>query len=98
MIASFGDKATADVYHGARTARARRIPADVVPVVLRKLDMLSAAHTLLDLRSPPGNRLEVLRGKWRGLHSIRVNEQWRILFRWSEGQAHDVRLIDYHRG
>jgi len=98
VIASFGDQATADLYHGARTRRARGFPADVVPTALRKLDMVNAAHTLLDLRSPPGNRLEALRGKWRGLHSIRVNEQWRIVFRWAEGQAHDVCLVDYHRG
>ena len=60
--------------------------------------MINAARMLLDLRSPPGNRLEALRGEWRGFHSVRVNEQWRIVFRWSEGQSHGVRLIDYHRG
>jgi proteic killer suppression protein len=98
MIASFGDQATADLYHGARTRRVRQFPADVVPVALRKLDMVNAAQKLLDLRSPPGNRLETLRGNWKGFNSIRVNEQWRIVLRWSEGQAHDVRLIDYHRG
>ena len=98
MIASFGDQATADLYHGARTRRARAFPNDIVASVLRKLDMLNAAQVLLDLRSPPGNRLEALRGKWRGLHSIRVNEQWRIIFRWVEGAAHDVRLLDYHKG
>lgn len=98
MIASFGDQATADLYHGARTRRARAFPNDIVAGSLRKLDMLNAAQALLDLRSPPGNRLEALRGKWRGLHSIRVNEQWRIVFRWVEGAAHDVRLLDYHKG
>ena len=98
MIASFGDQATADLYHGARTRRARSFAVDLAQAALRKLDMLNAAHTLSDLRSPPGNRLELLRGKWKGFHSIRVNEQWRVVFRWSEGQAHDVRLIDYHRG
>ena len=60
--------------------------------------MINAARVLRDLRSPPGNRLEALRGDWRGFHSIRVNEQWRIVFRWSDAQAHDVRLIDYHKG
>ena len=98
MIASFGDQGTADLYHGVRTRRARAFPNDLVAVALRKLDMLNAARTLLDLRSPPGNRLELLRGRWRGFHSIRVNEQWRIVFRWAEGAAHDVRLLDYHRG
>ena len=59
--------------------------------------MINAARVLRDLRSPPGNRLEALRADWRGFHSIRVNEQWRIVFRWSDAQAHDVRLIDYHK-
>jgi proteic killer suppression protein len=93
----FGDQATADLYHGARTRRVR-VPPDVVPGAHRKLDMLDAAQALRDLRSPPGNRLERLRGKWRGFHSIRCNEQWRIVFRWTEGQSNDVRLVDYHRG
>jgi proteic killer suppression protein len=98
VIASFGDQATADVYHGAATRRARAVPNDIVAVAVRKLDMLNGAHALLDLRSPPGNRLEALRGGWRGYHSIRVNDQWRIIFRWSEGAAQDVRLLDYHKG
>jgi proteic killer suppression protein len=98
VIASFGDQATADVYHGRRTRRVRAFPPEILPAVLRKLDALNAAQVLLDLRSPPGNRLEVLRGLWRGFHSIRVNDQWRIVFRWSESRAHHVRLIDYHRG
>ncbi|MDJ0865866.1 MAG: type II toxin-antitoxin system RelE/ParE family toxin [Myxococcota bacterium] len=98
MIASFGDQATADLYHGARTKRARSFPRDIVAAALRKLDLLNAAHTLLDLRSPPGNRLEALLGDWRGFHSIRVNEQWRVVFRWADGAAHDVRLLDYHKG
>jgi proteic killer suppression protein len=98
LIASFGDQATADLYHGVRSSRARRFPRDVVPGALRKLDMLNSARSVNDLRSPPGNRLELLRGEWRGFHSIRVNDQWRVVFRWVEGHAHDVRLIDYHRG
>ncbi len=98
MIASFGDQATADLYHGRRTRRVRAYPNDIVAAATRKLDMVNAAHALLDLRSPPGNRLEALRGEWRGFHSIRVNDQWRIVFRWAEGAAHDVRLLDYHKG
>jgi len=98
MIASFGDQATSDLYHGVRSRRARPFPADVVPAAPRKLDMLNAAQTLLDLRSPPGNRLKRLRGKWRGFHSIRANEQWRVVFRWADGAAHDVQLVDYHEG
>ena len=98
MIASFGDQATSDLYHGVRSRRARSFPADVVPAALRKLDMLNAARTLLDLRSPPGNHLERLRGNWRGFHSIRANDQWRVVFRWADGAAHDVQFVDYHRG
>lgn len=96
MIVSFGDAATEDLYHGRHTSRVRRLPTDVVAVVLRKLDMLRAANQLLDLRSPPGNRLEALRGNYAGYHSIRVNDQWRIVFRWESDGAHEVSLRDYH--
>jgi proteic killer suppression protein len=98
LIATFGDRATADLYHGVRTARVRQFPRDVVAAAVRKLDVLNSAGSLLDLRSPPGNRLEALRGDLRGFHSIRVNDRWRIVFRWTEGQAYEVRLVDYHRG
>ena len=96
MIASFGDDATADLFHGRSTARVRRLPQDILVHVLDKLDVLNAAHDLRDLRSPPGNRLEALRGNLRGFHSIRVNNQWRIVVRWSGGAADDVRLVNYH--
>lgn len=96
MIVSFGDAATEDLYHGRHTSRVRRLPMDVVAVVLRKLDMLRAARQLQDLRSPPGNRLEALRGNYAGYYSIRVNDQWRLVFRWESDGAHDVSLIDYH--
>lgn len=98
MIASFGDRATADLYHGVHTRRVRSFPTAVATAAIRKLDLLNGAHALLDLRSPPGNRLEALRGELRGFHSIRVNDPWRIVFRWSEGAAHAVRLVDYHKG
>ena len=97
MIRSFGDPATADLYHGRHTARARRVPADVAPVACRKLDYLRRAVRLDDLRAPPGNRLEALRGNLQGFHSIRVNDQWRIIFRWVDGDAWDVSLVDYHQ-
>ena len=61
-------------------------------------DLGGSAISLNDLRSPPGNHLEAVRGDWKGFHSIRINDQWRIVFRWSDAQAHDVRIIDYHRG
>lgn len=94
-IRSFGDPATADLYHGRNTARVRRLPQDMIPAAWRKLDVLNAAYRLDDLRSPPGNRLELLTGNLEGFHSIRVNKQWRIVFRWENG-AHDVSLVDYH--
>jgi len=96
MIASFGDKATEDLYHGRRTKRVRRFPQNILPAALRKLDLIRSAHRLLDLRSPPGNRLEALRGNDAGFHSIRVNQQWGIIFRWENDSAYDVSLIDYH--
>lgn len=96
MIASFADAATEDLFHGRSTARARRLPADVIRVALRKLDQLNAATRIEDLRSPPGNRLEALRGELKGCHSIRVNDQWRIVFRWQGEEASEVRILDYH--
>lgn len=98
MIASFGDSSTEDLYHGIRSSRARRFPSEILAAALRKLDYLNAAVSLSDLRSPPGNHLEMLHGDSRGFYSIRINKQWRIVFRWSDAQAHDVRIIDYHRG
>ena len=97
MIVSFGDRATEDLYHNRPTSRARRFPQDVVGLALVKLDMLNASAAVLDLRSPPGNRLEALKGDLKGFHSIRVNDQWRLVFRWEGNNALDVRLMDYHK-
>jgi len=97
VIESFGDAATEDLYHGRFTARARRIPAEIVRTACRKLDLINAAHLLDDLRIPPGNRLEALSGKAKGLHSIRINDQWRISFRWNGGLVQAVTILDYHR-
>lgn len=96
MIVSFGDRATAALYHGERGKAIRKFPSTIRRVALRKLDVLNGAPELGDLRSPPGNRLEALRGDLAGSHSIRVNDQWRIVFRWVDGDAHDVRIVDYH--
>ncbi len=96
MISSFGHAATGDLFHGRQTSRARRFPADIVSTALRKLDVLNAAAKLEDLKAPPGNRLEALKGDLQGLHSIRVNDQWRLVFRWADGRVEDVRLTDYH--
>ncbi len=96
MIISFGDSATADLYHGRESHHTRRIPANIKRVVLRKLDMLNAAHNLEDLREPPGNRLEALKGDSLGFYSIRMNDQWRIVFSWENNGAYEVALVDYH--
>jgi len=76
--------------------RAAHLPTDVQRLALRKLLLLDAAEKLNDLRVPPGNRLEKLRGNQQGQHSIRINDQWRICFRWSDGDAYEVEIADYH--
>ena len=96
MIASFADRATEALFHGETGKVVRRIPSDIRSVATRKLDMLNAAHALQDLMVPPGNRLEALKGKLRGKHSIRINDQWRVIFRWENGDVHDVEIDDYH--
>ena len=94
-IHSFRGTATEDLFHGRKSSRVRRFPPDIVKVALRKLDVLNGAHCLDDLRSPPANRLEALKSDFAGFHSIRVNDQWRLVFRWDDG-VHDVSLTDYH--
>lgn len=98
MIRSFGDDATADVYYGRDTKAARRLPKPLWPVIRRKLDALHRARALEDLRLPAGNRLELLKGDRAGQYSIRVNDQYRITFKWhQEGPyADDVACEDYH--
>lgn len=96
MIISFGNKATSDLYNGISTSRVRKLPTQIIESALYKLDILNAVRSLDDLRSPPGNRLEALRGDFSGFHSIRINAQWRIVFRWQDANAHDVQIIDYH--
>ncbi len=98
MIASFGDAATAQLFHGDPGREQRKLPANIRRLALRKLDMLNAARALTDLQAPPGNRLEALKGEWIGYFSIRINLQWRIIFRWEGTKAFDVRILDYHRG
>jgi proteic killer suppression protein len=93
MIRTFRDKGTEQIF---RRERSRRLSLDVQRVAHRKLIMLDAAQTLQDLRVPPGNRLEKLRGEREGQHSIRINDQWRVCFRWEEGNAYDVEITDYH--
>ena len=92
MIRSFADKATRLLFED------RLVPAwsNIERPARRKLLLLDAARSLADLRVPPGNRLEALRGDREGRHSIRINDQWRICFRWSEDGPHDVEIVDYH--
>jgi len=93
MIKSFADRDTARLFDREPV---RRFPAELRRIMLRKLVAVDAAEALDDLRVPPGNRLEKLRGDRAGEHSIRVNDQWRICFRWRDGDAHDVAIVDYH--
>ena len=96
VIVSFGDDGTSDLFHGTNSARLRRFPPDVQRRALRKLDMLNAASHINDMRVPPANRLEKLAGDLEGFWSVRVNEQWRIIFKWTGETAAEVRLVDYH--
>lgn len=93
MIRSFKDKVTEKI---ADAQSPKGFPADLVRTAFRKLRHLDAAEDLKDLRSPPGNRLQALAGNRAGQHSIRINDQWRICFRWSDGGADDVEVVDYH--
>ena len=93
MIRSFRDKETENLFNREES---RRLPENIQKIALRKLGVIDAADTLQDLRLPPGNRLEKLSGNRSGQHSIRINDQWRICFRWSEGDAYDVEITDYH--
>lgn len=93
MIKTFADKETEKIYAGFVS---RRLPIDIQQVVRRKLRQLNNAENLNDLRIPPANRLEALKGEYKGFYSIRVNDQWRIMFRFSDGYVFDVEMIDYH--
>lgn len=93
MIRGFRDGETRRVFEGERS---RRLPPNIQRVAQRKLRMLNRANRLVALTSPPGNRLERLSGNRAGQHSIRINDQWRICFEWSEGNAYEVEITDYH--
>ena len=92
MISSFKDKDTQELYENGTSRRF----SSIVRVALRKLDMIAAATQIETLRVPPGNRLEALAGDRNGQWSIRVNDQWRICFRWNGGNAENVEIVDYH--
>jgi len=93
MIQSFKCKETEKVF---KRVFSKKFPSDIQRIALRKLRMLNRATILNDLKVPPSNRLELLKGKRKGQHSIRINEQWRVCFRWSKGEAYDVEIFDYH--
>jgi proteic killer suppression protein len=97
MIESFGNALAEDLFDDKRTRVTRSFPPELRRAARRKLLYLHDAAELRDLRVPPGNRLEGLKGDWKGFHSIRINDQWRVVFRWQGGNAFGVRIIDYHR-
>jgi proteic killer suppression protein len=96
MIRSFADDATRDIWHGVNSKASRRIPKALWPVVRRKLDQIDAVTKPEDLRVPPGNRLHALGANRVGNHAIRVNDQYRIVFRFEGQDAYDVTCTDYH--
>jgi len=93
MIVSFGNSETEKVWDGERV---KKLPIEIQHIGRRKLRMLNNSTDLADLRIPPSNRLEKLSGIWKGFYSIRINDQWRIIFQWNAGNAYEVEIIDYH--
>jgi proteic killer suppression protein len=96
VIRTLADDTTRDIWNGVNGKAARRIPREVWPTVRRKLDQIDAVTKLEDLKVPPGNRLHALSGDLRGLHALRVNEKYRIVFRFAGADAFDVQCTDYH--
>jgi proteic killer suppression protein len=96
VIETFGNALAEDLFDDKSTKATRAFPADLRPGARRKLLYLHEATDLRDLRVPPGNRLEALKGDKEGFHSIRINDQWRVVFRWNAGNAFDVEIVDYH--
>lgn len=93
MITSFGDKQTEQIWKGER---GRKLPHRIQEIARRKLRMLNNAVDLADLRIPPANRLEKLNGHLQQFYSVRINDQWRLIFKWASGNASEVEIIDYH--
>jgi toxin HigB-1 len=96
MITSFGDRTTEDIFHGASTRAALKVAKSLWPRIRIKLDLLNACTTLSDLKVPPANRLEKLKGRWSGFYSVRVNDQYRITFKFDGRDCSEVRCVDYH--
>jgi proteic killer suppression protein len=97
VIQSFGNRLAEDLFDDSRTKETKRLPDELRRAARRKLLYLHDAAELNDLRIPPGNRLEALKGDWKGCYSIRINDQWRVVFKWENNNAHAVQVIDYHR-
>ena len=93
MIQSFGDSESEKIWHGLRSGK---LPGTIQNIARRKLRMLNNSQNLNDLRIPPSNHLEKLSGELKGMHSIRINQQWRIVFKWQSGNALNVTIKDYH--
>jgi proteic killer suppression protein len=93
MIVSFGNKDTEKIWEGERV---KKLPNEVQEIGRRKLRMLNNAQTMMDLTIPPSNKLEKLKGNLKDYYSIRINDQWRIIFKWNNGNAFEVEIIDYH--
>jgi toxin HigB-1 len=96
VIRSITGKTTQDIFDGLQSKAARRLPGELHRKAQHQLDLLNGAAKLEDLRIPPGNRLEALSGDLKGFHSIRINNQWRIIFRWQGDSANEVEIVDYH--
>ena len=96
MVITFLSESTRDIYDGLESKQARKISQSIWKVAQRKLDLLNAAHSLIDLKSPPANRLEALKGQMKGKYSIRINDQYRLVFEFRDGNAYEVEIIDYH--
>jgi len=96
VIVGFGNRLAANLFEDRRSKEVRRFPAELYRIARRKLLYLHDAAVLADLVVPPGNRLERLRGERAGYYSIRINDQWRVVFRWEAGNALDVQVVDYH--
>lgn len=97
MILSFADKSTEDIFDGLNSKQARKVlPVALHIVARKKLDAINKSWELRNLKSPPGNNLEALKGDLKGYHSIRINDQFRIVFKWERGNASEVKITDYH--
>ena len=96
MIKNIASKITEDIYHGINSRYARQISSELHGKICRLLDQLDAVTQVETLRIPPSNRLEKLKGKLSDYWSLRINKQWRIIFKWQDGNAYDVEIVDYH--